>query len=121
MSQSVQIVERPVAEGATQTQRVLIPTVGMLEGKIRAVPRGVTRELSEICAELASEHGADATCEAATQRHMRVIAVIAHSAMTLRDPAVVPFWRVVDPNKPGSDRLAGGRKLIIAEQARERS
>ena len=122
MTQTVQIVEQPVSgEGNTHTQRVLIPSVGMLEDKIRAVPSGAWRELADIRADLAREHGADITCPITTRRLLKVIAVIAHSAVTLRDPAAVPFWRVVDPNAAGLDRLAGGKGFVVAQQAKEKA
>lgn len=122
MSQSAQITERMHSvNGVMEPQRVLIPTVDMLSEKIRQVPAGQFRDLKEIREDLARDHGADITCPVTTRRHLKVIAIIAHSAVTLRDPAAVPFWRVVDPTRPNAERLAGGRGFIIAQQARERA
>ncbi len=121
MSQKVQITERMHSvNGLMEPQRVLIPTVDMLGDKIRQVPVGQMGDLGEIRAELAREHGADITCPVTTQRHLKVIAVIAHSAVTMGDPQAIPFWRVVDPTKPNADRLAGGRGFVVAQQTKER-
>lgn len=118
MTTKVEIVERSQGDGG-RTQRVLIPSVAMLERKIRAVAPGLFRDLAGIGAELAREYGADSMCMTTAERHLKVIAVIAHSAVTLRDPDAVPFWRVVDTERPGSDRLAGGRGFIVAQRARD--
>ncbi len=122
MTGKVVITERiHSVKGVMESQSVLIPDVDMLSEKMRAVPSGTTRDLGHLRQELAREHGADITCPVTTQKLLKVIAVIAHSAVTMRDPAAVPFWRVVDPEKPGSDRLAGGRGFIVAQQAREKA
>lgn len=120
MGQQVAIIERTESvDGGSVTRRVLIPTVDILSEKIRQVPAGTVRDLDEVLAELAREHGADMTCPTTTQRVLKVIAVIAHSAVTLKDDAAVPFWRVIDPERD-ADRLAGGRGFAIAQQTRER-
>lgn len=122
MNRAVHITERPHSvNDVIEMQRVLIPSVDMLEDKIRAVPVGAYRELGEIRSELAADHGTDITCPVTVQRHLKVIAVIAHSAVTLKDPDAVPFWRVVDTDKPGADRLAGGKGFIKAQRAREQA
>ena len=121
MSQTAQITERMHSvNGLMEPQRVLIPTVDMLSEKIRQVPAGEVRDLGEIRAQLAREHGTDITCPVTTQRHLKVIAIIAHSAVTMGDPQAVPFWRVVDSAKPNAERLAGGRGFVVAQQAKER-
>jgi hypothetical protein len=35
--------------------------------------------------------------------------------------AAVPFWRVVDPDKPNSRKLPGGRDFIVARRKEEES
>ncbi|RDE09226.1 hypothetical protein [Pelagibacterium lacus] len=119
MTAEAEIVERSLQADGGKTQRVLIPSLPMLERQIRAVAPAAFRDLAAIGAELAREHGADSMCMTTAERHLKVIAVIAHSAVTLRDPDAVPFWRVVDTQRPGSDRLAGGRGFIVAQRARE--
>ena len=120
MAQAAQVTERMHSvRGEMQPQRVLIPTVDMLSEKIRQVARGKTRDLGDIREELAREYGADITCPVTVQRNLKVIAIIAHSAVTMGDPDAVPFWRVIDLSKPNAERLAGGRGFIVAQQAKE--
>ncbi len=120
MAQTLQITERMHSvNGLMELQRVLIPTLDMLSEKIRQVPPAGFRDLKDIGSELAQEHGADVTCPVTVQRLMKAVAVIAHSAVTLKDPHAVPFWRVVDLEKPNWDKLAGGRGFILAQRARE--
>lgn len=122
MTQTVQIKERMHSvQGVMQPQRVLIPTLDMLADKIRAVPFREVRELNEITAQLAADHGADITCPVTVQKMLKVAAVIAHSAVTLKDPNAIPFWRVVDPDGPYGEKLAGGRGFIIAQRAKEQA
>lgn len=122
MTQTVQIKERlHSVKGVMEPQRVLMPTLDLLADKIRAVPFGQVRDLKDIKTELAAEHGADITCPVTTQRLLKVAAVIAHSAVTLKDPNAIPFWRVVDPDGPHGEKLAGGRGFIVAQRARERT
>ncbi len=121
MTQSAEIIQRMHSiNGVMEPQSVLIPTVDMLSGKIAQVPAGQTRDLDEIREELAGEYGTDITCPVTTRRHLKVIAIIAHSAVAMGDPKAVPFWRVVDPAKSNADRLAGGRGFIVAQQTKER-
>ncbi len=102
-------------------RRMLKPSVDMLAEAIRSVPNGECRELSEVLAELAAEQGADIACEATVQKHLKVVAVIAHSAVALKDPGAVPFWRVVSADSPLADRLAGGRGCVRAQRAKEKA
>ncbi|WP_332714059.1 hypothetical protein [Pelagibacterium mangrovi] len=121
MSQSAEITQRMHSvNGVMEPQSVLFPTVDMLSDKIARVPAGQLRELDEIREELAREYGTDITCPITTRRHLKVIAIIAHSAVAMGDPKAVPFWRVVDPAKPNAERLAGGRGFIVAQQTKER-
>lgn len=114
----VERVER--VENGERTLRVLMPTVDALAEKIRQVPSGSTRRLDEIGAELALEHGADISCAKTMMRQLKVIAVIAHSAVTMKDAAAVPFWRVVGGEGENiAEKLAGGHQFSLAQRMRE--
>lgn len=117
----MRIVERMERVGdGEQVMRVALPDVDSLSEKIRQIPRGSTRKLSAIGAEVASEQGADMACPVAMMRQLKVIAVIAHSAVTMKDPAAVPFWRVVgEEGETIADKLAGGRGFSLAQRTRE--
>lgn len=117
----MRIVERLERVGdGEQMLRVLLPDVDSLSEKILAIPSGSTRRLSEIGAELAQEQGADIACPTAMLRQLKVIAVIAHSAVTKKDPASVPFWRVIgEEGENLADKLAGGNGFSLAQRTRE--
>lgn len=106
--------------GIKEPQSVLIPTAAMLADKINGVPEGGYRDLAEIRAELAAEHGTDITCPVTVRRHLRAIAAEALAAFETGKDAV-PFWRVVDASRPGSEILAGGSRFIKARRAAEQN
>lgn len=115
------IVERMehTASGG-EKRRVLLPTIDELGEKIRAIPIGTTRKLTHIGAELAQEQGADLTCPVAMLRQLKVIAVIAHSSVAMKDAAAVPFWRVLGEDDENlAEKLAGGHRFSVAQRMRE--
>jgi hypothetical protein len=54
-----------------------------------------------------------------TQRLLRDIAATAVKAWESGDRAVIPFWRVVDPETPTARLMAGGAAFIRARRAEE--
>ncbi|HTN60480.1 MAG TPA: hypothetical protein VL147_02870 [Devosia sp.] len=101
------------AGGAAQQFDMLIPGAALMEGHIAAVPFGRRKSLSELRHDMALQFGTEATCPATTQRLLKVIATRSVADFHAgRRP--VPFWRVVDPDKPASAKLAGGLEFILA-------
>jgi hypothetical protein len=101
--------------GIMVDQTMLMPSADAIARQIEAVPAGETRSLAELREQLAQEYGAEATCPVTTQRMIKVVAaksVIDHQA----GRNAVPFWRVVDPDKPNSKRLPGGSDFILARR-----
>jgi hypothetical protein len=88
---------------------VLIPDRAMLADAIRALPAGVRSDLGEVRRALASEHGVDQTCPVTTQRQL----------VQFSESGDVPYWRVVDPEKPFARRLIGGGDRIRENLAAE--
>ena len=88
---------------------VLIPDDAMLADAIRALPQGVRSDLGEVRRALASAHGVDQTCPVTTQRLL----------VQFSQGGDVPYWRVVDPEKPFAKRLAGGGDRVRQEMAAE--
>lgn len=118
--EQVEITQRMVSAGGVKVpQRVLIPTVAMLEKKIAAVPAGGFRGVTDIRAELAQEHGTDITCPMIANRHLKAIVMASHAAFTAGEVDAVPFWRVVDADKPAAWTLAGGVDFILTRRAAE--
>jgi hypothetical protein len=71
-------------------------------------------------AEAISAQILDATCPVTTQRMIKIVAaksVVDHQA----GRRAVPFWRVVDPDKPNSQKLPGGREFILARRKDEKA
>jgi hypothetical protein len=105
--------------GVRVPHRMLYPSREMIEAKMREVPAGGATDLVAIRAALAEEHGAASTCPVTTQRVVREIAEASVDAWRAGDELAAPFWRVIDPDRPTADRLAGGADFIRARQQAE--
>lgn len=88
---------------------VLIPDEALLGDAIRALPAGVRSDLGEVRRALAREHGVDQTCPVTTQRML----------VQFSQGGDVPYWRVVDPEKPFANRLVGGGDRVRQQLAAE--
>ncbi len=121
MSDDSSIKIRPHSvNGVMVDQTMLLPSAEAIARQILAVPVGETRSLADLRAALALQYGAEATCPATTQRMIKIVAaksVTDHQA----GRQAVPFWRVVDPDKPNGQRLPGGRDFIVARRKDEAS
>jgi len=102
-------MEKPVIEprrkGRSGTQSMLIPSEAMVADRLRAAPAGRVSDLGGLRRQLAAEFGADACCPVTVQRHL----------VAISEKGNAPYWRMVDPDRPFAERLAGG-----AERIRER-
>jgi hypothetical protein len=110
--------------GVPAGSRLLISCPMELEDYLKKhVPYGTTKEIQQVRRELASLHGADATCPVSTSIFLRTIAEAAWDEIgggkTTTD--VAPFWRVIDPKSPLAKKLRAGVQWIeqqrLAEQA----
>ncbi|MDB5530075.1 MAG: hypothetical protein JWR51_3178 [Devosia sp.] len=110
-----QPVIEPRRKGRSGTQTMLIPSLEMVSEAIAAVPPGRAGDLGTVRTSLAARYGADACCPVTVQRHLRTIA-----EQVVAGDGTIPFWRVTDPDRPNSARLAGGVEFIRARQAAER-
>jgi len=121
MTEGSSIKIRPHKVGGVMVdQTMLLPSAEAVIRKILAVPAGETRSLAQLREQLAQEYGADATCPVTTQRMIKVVAeksVADHAG----GRAAVPFWRVIDPDKPNAARLPGGRDFILARRREEKA
>ncbi len=80
------------------SKSILIPDADMLAAALNQLPAGRHSDLGAVRRALASEHGVDQTCPVTTQRLL----------VQFSQEGEVPYWRVVDPEKPFAKRLAGG-------------
>ena len=105
--------------GVMVDQTMLLPSADAVVRQILAVPAGETRSLAELRTAMAEQYGAEATCPVTTQRMIKVVAarsVADHQA----GRKAVPFWRVVDPDKPNGKKLPGGSEFILARRSEEK-
>ncbi len=86
---------------------VLIPDETLLGDAIRALPAGVRSDVGEVRRALAREHRVDQTCPVTTQRML----------VQFSQGGDVPYWRVVDPEKPFANRLVGGGDRVRQQLA----
>ncbi|MGK7867843.1 hypothetical protein [Falsiroseomonas sp. E2-1-a20] len=104
----VTVLAKPFA-GLKQGALLFIASPAILDARLRAIPRGQTLDPATLRAELAREHGAEATCPASTGIFLRIVAERA-----LAQPAEerTPFWRVIAPESPLARKLSCGPDLI---------
>ncbi|UJW86622.1 hypothetical protein [Devosia sp. SL43] len=119
MNDQSTIKNRPHSVGGVMVdQTMLMPSAELVAAHMLAVPSGETRTLAELRADMAAAKGVEATCPVTTQRMIKIVA-----AKSVADHAAgkqaVPFWRVVDPGKPNTDRLPGGSAFVTARRAEE--
>ena len=121
MTDDSYIKNRPHNVGGVMVdQTMLMPSAELVAKHMFAVPLGRTRTLAELRDGMAADKGAEATCPVTTQRMIKIVAaksVTDHAA----GKAAVPFWRVVDPDKPNSRKLPGGRDFIVARRREEKT
>jgi hypothetical protein len=110
--------------GVPAGSRLLISCPMELEDYLkRHVPYGTRKEIQQVRRELASLHGADATCPVSTSIFLRTIAEAAWDEICggKATTDVAPFWRVIDPKSPLAKKLRTGDQWIeqqrLAEQA----
>jgi hypothetical protein len=112
-----QPVIEPRRKGKHASQTMLLPAIDMVAQAIAAVPPGTVADLAQVRTALATRYGADACCPVTVQRHVRTLAEEAAA-----NPAkAVPYWRVVDPDRPTAHRLAGGVEAIRARRSAEQA
>ena len=88
----------------------LIPNAAMLADALTSLPPGETSDLATVRRMLAETHQAAMCCPVTVQRLL----------VDFSKEGAVPYWRVVDPDRPFAKRLNGGgdrvRELLAAEQ-----
>lgn len=87
----------------------LIPDADMLMAELHKLPPGETSDLGELRRSLAARNGAEMTCPVTVQR---LLVAFSHESD-------VPYWRVIDPDRPFAKRLHGGgarvREMLAAD------
>ena len=87
----------------------LIPDASMLESALRGLPAGKLSDLGDVRKRLAGNAGAQMTCPVTVQKLL----------VQFSQEDDVPYWRVVDADRPFAKRLKGGgdrvREMLAAE------
>ncbi len=92
-------------------KRILIPEADDLEAAIRALPAGKRSDLAHVRHQLAAAFDVDQCCPVTTTRLL----------VQFSEQDDVPYWRVVDPEKPSAKRFVGGAERIRKEIAAEKA
>jgi alkylated DNA nucleotide flippase Atl1 len=89
----------------------LIPDEAMLSAAVRDLPAGRVTELGGVRRSLAEAHGTEMCCPVTVQRLL----------VEFSRHGDVPYWRVVDADRPFAKRLEGGADRVREMQAAERA
>lgn len=89
----------------------LIPDADMLARALQSLPPGEVSDLAAVRRALAESSGAAMCCPVTVQRLL----------VEFSKEGDVPYWRVVDPNRPFAKRLAGGGDRVREKLAAEAS
>lgn len=108
-------LEKPFA-GMPVGTRLLISSPEAIAAYIRAIPSGETRSVIEMRQAFAEEAGADATCPTSSSIFLRIAA---EAALEAPGPALLPFWRVIDPASPLAAKLSCGPDFVRDRRAEE--
>jgi hypothetical protein len=116
------VLEKPFA-GLEPGKLLWISTPAEISAYLQSIPIGETRSVATLRDELATRHGADATCPLTTGIFLRVAAeaTLEQIQEGLDPEQAVPFWRVVDPASPLAKKLSCGAAFVEKMRGAERS
>ncbi len=107
--------------GVKAGNTMLISSPGEIANYLARIPQGETRTMDRLRNELARKAGADAMCPVTAAIYLRVVAEVALDDLAQGKPleAVVPFWRVVMPDRKIAQKLSCGVDHVAHLQALE--
>lgn len=111
-------ISKPFA-GMPAGAKVLISSPLEIEAYIRAIPKGRTRTIPDMRADLAKAHKARATCPLTASIFTRIVAEAALEEMAAGKKRIAPFWRVIDAKSPIAGKLSCGPDYIAHARALE--
>ena len=100
-----------------------IGSPGTIANYISRIPAGEVRSIERMRNELARKNDAQATCPVTTAIYLKVVAEVALADLAEGKPstAVVPFWRVIEPESKIAKKLSCDSQAIehyrLLEQA----
>lgn len=107
--------------GVPAGARLFIASPRLIADRIATIPFGTTREPSDLRADLARAHDADATCPVSTGIFLRIVAEEALERIAAGMPVaeVTPFWRAIAPGSPLAAKLSCGDDFLRIQRAME--
>jgi len=107
--------------GGKAGDRMFIASPGLVRDYVSSIPRGATREVSDMRREFAAQNHADLTCPLTSGIFLRIVAQAAIDEMNAGAPPerVTPFWRIVAPDAPIAAKLSCPRNFIAAMRRKE--
>lgn len=101
--------------------QMLIPSPPIIDGYVRAIPRGMAVDIATMRDELARQFDADKSCPLTTGIFLRIVCEAAFELIEAGTDAadVTPFWRVVTPKMPLAAKLACGKDFLVTKRAEE--
>jgi len=95
-----------------------IPSVAEVAGVINSIPKGQTRTIQDLRAELARLHNTDLACPAKVLKYWKWMANLPDELKEVYHNYDIPWWRVLKDGKP-SRHMPGGvaqqKKLLESE------
>lgn len=95
-----------------------IPSVKDVAGVINAIPKGQTKTIQDLRAELATLHKTDTACPAKVLKYWKWMANLPDELKEVYNKYDIPWWRVLKDGKP-SRHMPGGvaqqKKLLASE------
>ena len=100
---------------------MFIASPKLVRDYVAAIPRGATREVTDMRREFARANGADVACPITSIIFTRIVAEAAIEEMNAGAPAeaVTPFWRIVDPKGPIAKKLSCASNFVAEMRRKE--
>jgi hypothetical protein len=100
---------------------MFIASPKLVRDYVAAIPRGVTRDVTDMRREFARANGADVACPITSSIFVRIVAEAAIEEMNAGAPAerVTPFWRIVDPKGPIAKKLSCAPNFVAEMRRKE--
>lgn len=108
-------------DGFPPGSKMLIPTPLVVKEYVDSVPRGESRPMERLRADLAQASGADVTCPLVSGIFIRIVAEAAldeyRAGKSIEQ--VTPFWRVLDERSKATKKLSCGQDLLSRLRSEE--
>jgi hypothetical protein len=114
------LLDTPFA-GVPAGAMLFVGTPDVVAGYLKKIPAGETRTIERMRREIARNHDCDAMCPVSTAIFLRIVAEGAWDEIQSGKSiaAVVPFWRVIEPESTIAKKLRTDSAWLIHQRAME--